>query len=103
MKLMQIRAAFDSGVSLIRRRVRSVAVFAAAAAASAVSAAGNASAMTWPPTAADLATAFGSVVTTIGDIFAAAVTAGLVLYGGYLAVMSAIRFFSKFVRTTTSG
>lgn len=98
MKLMQIRAAFDSGVSRIRRYVP-----AAAAAAAAVSAASNASAMTWPPTAADLASAFGDVVTTIGDIFAAAVTAGLVLYGGYLAVMSAIRFFSKFVRTTTSG
>jgi hypothetical protein len=43
------------------------------------------------------------VVTTIGEIFAAILTAGLVLYGGYIAVNAGLRFFSKFVKQTTAG
>jgi hypothetical protein len=65
--------------------------------------AGNAYALDWPPTSTEIASAFTSLVTTLGEIIAAVATAGLVLYGGYVGIMFAIQFFSKFLRTAKSG
>lgn len=84
-------------------RVRKVYIPAASGAFAVMLATANSYALTWPPTAADLGTAFGAVVTTIGEIFAAVVTAGLVLYGGVLAVQAAISYFSKFVKRSTGA
>lgn len=63
----------------------------------AVFAAGDASAMTWPPTAADVTDLLGDVALVIGGLIAAAVTAGLVLYGGWQGLMAALGAFSKLV------
>ncbi len=60
-------------------------------------------ALAWPPTSADVGSAVGDVVTTIGGIFAAVVTAGLVLYGGVMAVQAGLAYFSKFVKRSTNA
>lgn len=73
------------------------------AAVGAVAVATQSFAMAWPPTSADVGSAVGDVVETIGGIFAAVVTAGLVLYGGVMAVQAGIGFFSKFVKRSTAG
>ncbi len=63
----------------------------------------SAYALAWPPTAADMTTAFADMGENIGVILMAVVAAGLVLYGGVVAVMAAIRFFSKFIKQTQAA
>ncbi len=62
-----------------------------------VSHSGSAYAMDWPPTASDIATLLGAVVVVIGGLIAAAVTAGLTLYGGWQGLMAALSSFSKVI------
>jgi hypothetical protein len=63
----------------------------------AVSHSGSAYAMDWPPDASDVAALFAGVVVVIGGLIAAAVTAGLTLYGGWQGLMAALSSFSKVV------
>jgi hypothetical protein len=63
----------------------------------AVSHSGSAYAMDWPPTASDVTTLLAAVVLTIGGLVAAAVVAGLSLYGGWQGLMAALSSFSKVV------
>ncbi len=84
-------------------KTRNVYVPAAAGAVAVGFASANAYAMAWPPTAAEITTAFTDIGDNIGSILAAAITIGLLLYGGVLGVQAAIRFFSKFVKQSTAG
>lgn len=57
-------------------------------------------ALTWPPTAADITSSFTDVGDNIGEIIAAVATVGLVLYGGVVAIMAGIQWFTKFYRAS---
>ncbi len=92
-----------SKVRSVVSKTRNVYVPAAAGAVAVGFASVNAYAMAWPPTPADITTAFTDIGDNIGTILAAAITVGLVLYGGVLAVQAAITFFSKFVKRSTAG
>ncbi len=84
-------------------KIRNVYVPAAAGAIGVGLASVNAFALSWPPTASDVGAELTTIGADIGTILGVAVTAGLVLYAGVLAVQAAIGFFSKFVKRSTAG
>ena len=86
--------------SYVRDRKKVIAV--AVAAALALPAA-NAFALTWPPTAADIAALFTGVITTIGEVVAAIAVAAAGLYAGVIAVKAGFEWFGKFYKSTKAA
>lgn len=78
-------------------------VLAASAVAAAALAPAMSYALTWPPTAAELTTAFTDMGDDIGTMIAAVAGVALIIYAGVIGIKAAFDWFGKFYKASKSA